>query len=161
MDHLTLTIHEGARTGAQIMGLDAHDAADAAQDVTLKVLKGTTHVRAEEANVYALVAGRNAGIELLRKRSTRLGRALSLSDKRTMKKAKRMADPGPDHRLPLFERLSKAMERLTPREHEVVTLTLRFSWDHEAVGAHLGMVPNTVSQRFKRALNRLRDLVQH
>ncbi len=159
MDHLT--IHGGALQGAQIMGLDSHDAADAAQDVTLKVLKGTTHVYPEGARAYALVAGRNAGIEFLKKRGTRLGGAVSLSDEGILQEAKQMADPGPDHRLPLFDMLRGAMEKLTPKEHEVITLTLRFEWNHEAVGAHMGLLPNTVSQRFGRALKRLRDLCSH
>jgi RNA polymerase sigma factor (sigma-70 family) len=155
MDHLT--IHSNALQGAQIMGLDSHDAADAAQNVTLKVLRGRTHVQPEGADVYALVAGRNAAIDLLRKKS----RMISLSDRGILQEAKQMADPGPDHRLPLFDMLRGAMEKLTPKEHEVIVLTLRFEWNHEAVGSHMGLLPNTVSQRFGRALKRLRDLCQH
>lgn len=133
----------------------AQDAQDCAQEVALRVIKGTTFVRPDGVEAYAYTAGKNAAIDLLRK--ARIP-SVSLSNRRTAKKAKQMADPGPDHRLPLFEKLSRAMEELSEKEREVIVLTLRFEWNHEAVGSHLGMLPNTISQRFGRALKRLRDL---
>jgi RNA polymerase sigma factor (sigma-70 family) len=121
------------------------------------VLRVGTPIDPSGLGAYASVAGRNAAFDMLRAR-TSMPRIMSLSTRGASRKAQNIQEPKANYKFELLGRVEKAMEKLGKSEREVILINLRFNWDHIAAGAHLGLVPNTYSQRFCRAIKRLREL---
>ena len=133
---------------------DSDDAADAAQDASLRLFRSLHHFDAERpATVRAWLArlGRNCAIDLLRKRR----RALSLEHAENFQGGE---DPAVlAERRDEAGRLREAMQTLPPELAQTLRLRLMDGLTLSEVGARTGQSVTGVHHRVRRGAQRLRD----
>lgn len=143
---------ENALRGAAIATRNPEIREDAAQTVLVRILKGKK-VDPDGAANYAVVSGKRAAIDIVRKES----KHVSLSDKRLFRKIKNIPNHKGDGKMALMAIMEESLKTLNPVELETVKVVLRFDWDMSRIGDHLGVADNTAAQRFCRAMRKMRS----
>jgi len=138
------------RVARRMLGADA-DAEDAVHQAFLDLLRARRALaNAEDPRAYAIVAARNAAA----KAATRRGRteSVALEDSPEPAGEPEAADPGERD-----ERLERELRALPAEQREALALRIEGELTFEAIGAALGVSPNTAASRVRYALERLRS----